>query len=222
MKDTLHTVSFQERGDMPKTKIKLTLPILILVVANCIPVLGVLLFGWDLFPLIFVYWLENAVIGMFAILKLLCSTSHDSWKLKAGHVLFFSGHYSVFCLVHGTIVVGLFGTKGDTVYQTYQIIVQYGLQYTVLALVMSHGFSFVYNYIGHGEYRNVSPRDLMFAPYRRVVALHVVVFFGGIAIMMLGVSHIGLLILVLIKIVADVFAHDSEHSRARLSYAVKN
>jgi hypothetical protein len=36
-----------------------------------VPVFGVLWLGWELFPLVFVYWLENGVIGGFALLKML-------------------------------------------------------------------------------------------------------------------------------------------------------
>ena len=195
-------------------KIRLTPSVLALLAANSIPIFGVLLFGWELFPLIFVYWLENAVIGMFTILKILSSNGRNPWKRKIIFVLFFLGHYSVFWIVHGVFVIELFGARGSTILQTYQFIVQNGPQYTLLALVLSHGYSFAYNYIRQGENKNVTLRGLMFAPYRRVIVLHALVLFGGIIIMILGLSRIGLLILALIKIAADLYAHGCEHARS--------
>jgi len=34
-----------------------------LVIANAIPLVGVLFLGWTVFPLVFLYWLENVVVG---------------------------------------------------------------------------------------------------------------------------------------------------------------
>ena len=40
--------------------------IVLLVVANLVPLAGVLLFGWSLITLLALYWLENGVIGVYA------------------------------------------------------------------------------------------------------------------------------------------------------------
>ena len=37
----------------------------VLIVANAVPLSGVLLFGWKVFPLILLYWLENVIVGAF-------------------------------------------------------------------------------------------------------------------------------------------------------------
>jgi hypothetical protein len=42
-----------------------------MLAANAVPVIGVLWLGWELFPLVLVYWLENGVIGGFVLLKML-------------------------------------------------------------------------------------------------------------------------------------------------------
>jgi hypothetical protein len=41
-----------------------------LIVANLIPLAGVLFFGWSLFETMVVYWLENGVIGFFNLFKI--------------------------------------------------------------------------------------------------------------------------------------------------------
>ena len=53
-------------------KIKiLTYPsIFILILANSLPLLGILFFSWDVFSLLFLYWLETIVIGFFNVLKI--------------------------------------------------------------------------------------------------------------------------------------------------------
>jgi hypothetical protein len=42
-----------------------------LVVANALPLAGVLFLGWTVFPLVLLYWLENVVVGAFNVAKLL-------------------------------------------------------------------------------------------------------------------------------------------------------
>ena len=57
------------------------------VLANLVPAVGVLFFGWDAFTVVFLYWLENAVIGVFNILKMALARSEIETVgdlLKAG------------------------------------------------------------------------------------------------------------------------------------------
>ena len=41
-----------------------------LVVANAIPLIGVLFFGWSVWTILIVYWLENGIVGVFNVLKM--------------------------------------------------------------------------------------------------------------------------------------------------------
>ena len=56
----------------------------------------------------------------------------------------------------------------------------------VVALVGSHGFSFVHNYLANGEYRRVQLTQLMTLPYRRVAVLHITILGGGLLVTALG------------------------------------
>lgn len=48
--------------------------VLSLIVANTVPLFGVLFFGWSTFAVVVVYWAENVIIGMINVLKMLvCS-----------------------------------------------------------------------------------------------------------------------------------------------------
>ena len=42
----------------------------VLIAVNVIPVVGVLFFDWGAFNVVFLFWLENLVIGFFAVLKM--------------------------------------------------------------------------------------------------------------------------------------------------------
>jgi hypothetical protein len=59
--------------------------------------------------------------------------------------------------------------------------------------------------------RSLSPVELMFRPYGRVVILHVVILFGGAVALFLGAPVIALILLIGLKIKIDLFAHRWEH-----------
>src|SRR2546425_9035172 len=60
-----------------------TLSVVTLVAANALPVLGVLALGWSVFPIVLLYWLENAVVGVFTVLKMLLAGPDDTPQLTS-------------------------------------------------------------------------------------------------------------------------------------------
>jgi len=52
------------------SEFRFTPAILALIVMNMIPLVGVLKFGWDAGTIVFLYWLENVVIGLLNIPKM--------------------------------------------------------------------------------------------------------------------------------------------------------
>jgi hypothetical protein len=54
------------------------------VIANVLPVIGILFLQWDLLPVVFYYLLESVVIGAFALLKIRrCEAVSDDWRPDA-------------------------------------------------------------------------------------------------------------------------------------------
>lgn len=117
-----------------KSKVPVSLIILILV--NLLPILGVIYANWSVFEIVALYWFENVVIGVVNVLKILtcCPNSELSDEDKklpeylqpsgTGGVLhhlskllfvpFFSIHYGGFCFVHGIFVFAMLGSKSAT------------------------------------------------------------------------------------------------------------
>ena len=172
-----------------------------------------LFLGWELFPLILIYWLENAVIGLYTIIKMLTCSDSEHFIKKLFMSAFFTFHFGMFWYGHGTFVVGIFGDDSYQVSQAYQLIVDYGLQMAVIALLISHGFSLIQNFYIGSESRELKVEKIMFSPYKRVVVLHVFIIFGGMVLQSIGVTQVGLIILAVIKIIADLIAHKMEHRR---------
>lgn len=192
-----------------------------LILANLLPLGGVLFLGWEIFPLVFLFWLENVIVGVFNALKMLLAAPAKpvAWAAKAFMVPFFCFHYGMFCLVHGVFVFVLFGRgvveiRGPLEWEhLWSVLVNQHLYWAALALAASHGVSFVLNYLRSGEYRQARLDALMQAPYGRVVVLHVAILGGGFLILSLGSPVGGLVLLIVLKIVLDVRAHLRERRR---------
>jgi Family of unknown function (DUF6498) len=192
----------------------------ILLAANLVPVAGVLLWDWSVFALIALFWMENVIVGVFFVLRMLCADPRDPalWAAKLFMVPFFCFHYGMFTAIHGMFVFTLFGGKGYPV-QDVQVLApaaravgELGLWLPLAALLASHAFSFLWNYLYRGEFRSAQLTRLMAKPYGRVVVLHVAIILGGIAAMALGSPVWALLVLLALKIGLDLKAHLKEHS----------
>ncbi len=197
--------------------------VLLLVAVNLIPLGGVLCFGWQVFPIMFLFWLENVVVGAFNVVKLLLARgpgSHVGVKLFL--VPFFTVHYGIFTLVHGVFVFAMFGAdwrgggfgsgSAPSFDRLQDLVTQQHLGWAVLGLVVSHGFSFATNYVLNGTYRTAIPPVLMMQPYGRVVVLHLAILGGGFLVLLMGMPVVGLTLLILLKIGLDVLAHAKLHA----------
>jgi hypothetical protein len=197
----------------------LTPSLLVLLLANALPIVGVLFLGWSVFPLVLLYWLENAIVGGFNVAKMLVAQPREPayWAGKVFVIPFFIVHFGMFTYIHGVLLVALLGPKGtqpfDIVETVPPAIRANHLGWAVLSLVVSHGLSFYWNYIKNGEYQRASLNALMAQPYGRVVVLHLTVLFGGWIVMTLGSPLLALVLLVVLKAAADLRAHKAERQR---------
>lgn len=117
-------------------------------------------------------------------------------------------------MVHGAFVVDLFGGKDNSLEQVPMLIFSSTLKWALLALIISHAFSMLSNYYLRGEYKQLSISAVMFMPYKRVIVLHVFIIFGAMALQSFGVTQVGLIALAIIKILADLMAHNMEHKKS--------
>jgi hypothetical protein len=70
--------------------------------------------------------------------------------------------------------------------------------------------SFLLNYIGRGEFRRVSVMVLMIRPYGRLVVLQIALLVGGVIAAAIGQHWTIVALLMLLKIVFDLFLHVRE------------
>lgn len=191
----------------------------VLVAANLLPLYGVLFWGWEVFPLLALFWMENVIIGVLNAARMLCVDPADAalWAGKLFMVPFFCFHYGMFTAIHGVFVFSLFGGKDYDVpglrvlEPAARAAADFHLALPIAVLLASHLFSFLWNYLYRGEFRRAGLSELMAKPYTRVVILHLTILVGGFGAMALGSPLWALLLLLGIKIAIDVQAHLKEH-----------
>jgi len=199
----------------------LTLSNSALLIVNLLPIFGVFLLDWSVFAVIFLYWLENLITGFYNILRMLIIEPWHilHWIGKLFTVTFFTFHYGMFTAVHGVFVIMLFGREsiGNSAFPSpelvIQLIVRHKLVIAALALFISHGLSFLFNFIGDQEYKRTNLKELMSRPYGRVVILHLVVLIGGFLVALLRSPKAGILLLVSLKTLVDLRSHLKEHKK---------
>jgi hypothetical protein len=204
----------------PSTSTGPRLSAVVLVAANCIPLIGVLAGDWTVFSIVLLYWCENVIVGAFNVLRLIACRPDNPvvWVGKAFLVPFFMVHYGGFTTVHGALVMAMFSGRTAGIDPTHPTgilaaIREQDIGYAVLALALSHGVSFVHNFLLGGEFRRVSPAELMMRPYARVMVLHLTILAGGFLVLALHSPLPALVMLIALKTAIDLGAHVTERKK---------
>jgi hypothetical protein len=241
----------------------LTRSAIVLLIANAIPIIGVLFFGWSLITILVLYWLENGIVGFWNVPKIALAQGPMIPRLsempetargvvasaalarlqlipRAGLSVFFLVHYGIFWLAHGIFVFALpsisgmasgtldrnaacdspifpepgeipIGDAGSCAPGAFGEIAWGSVLIGAAALFLSHGASFLLNYIGNGEYLRTSAPRQMGSAYGRVVVLHLTILIGGFVVALLGAPIGALIVLVVLKAAFDLGLHRREH-----------
>jgi|GEM_PF-715137 len=185
--------------------------------ANLGPLLGVLLGDWTPLEVVFIYWFENLIIGLFVIARMIYKPQGGLAFAIGGAVLstFFMLHYGVFCWVHGMFVFGVLGEATPQLNDqaVFSSAIAYafsgGLKWVALSMLLAHTIRYVQDYwsdsIGSAQLE-------MKKPYRRLLVLHIVIIAGGaLALAMPSGSFVMMLMLIAFKIFSDMKSDKSEY-----------
>lgn len=202
------------------TRIDLTSSIS-LIGANIIPIAGVIFLDWKVFDVMLIFWMENVVIGIINVLKMVTILVQDKVFETIFLIPFFIIHYGAFCAAQGFFIFILFEGEGLSNIELFvnhpigaiKTVIHPGLLYSVLALFLSHFISFWVNFLGRKEYQKTSSVKLMASPYARILILHATIIFGGWAVLATGEKTPALILLVIIKIFIDLKAHQKERMK---------
>jgi hypothetical protein len=209
-----------------------------LIGANLIPLAGVFFFNWDVAFIVLLYWAENLIAGFYNILKIVLTRTGKSIvnSQKLLIIPFFCLHYGGFCAMHGLFLTVFFKIgesspfpANEETWPLHLVFIQIlfnvvakiwanrppEMIWALLGLFISHGVSFVENFILGGEYRQSTIKELMHQPYQRIVVMHIAIIAAGIFVMKFNSPMPMLVILIFLKIVFDLFLHRKSHNKAQ-------
>ena len=189
---------------------------------------GVLVLGWSPFVVMMLFWFENVVIGVLHVVKLLATGARmGAAGLLGGIALaaFFTVHYGIFTAVHGVFVVLLFGTgelgriamdgglDGPALAMVRHLFAERDGWLAVIAIVLLH-LSGLVQWLARTREAPPPLKDLMGAPYGRIVILHVTLIASGFLVQALQAPVVGALLLVGLKLAYDLVTLAREHRQA--------
>jgi hypothetical protein len=145
---------------------------------NLVPLVGVLAFGWPAGNVLVLFWVENAVLGLCTLVKVVTARGPAGTITVNGRprpgtpalwALFFALHYGIFCLVHAAF----------TGIVAYRIGLDTGfwlLGMPVVLLAVRYAVETATSWFGPGGQREtVTPGRAMVQPYPRIIVLHLAV-----------------------------------------------
>jgi hypothetical protein len=98
---------------------------------NVTPIVGVLYYDWQLFPILFLFWLETVVL-----IPLTCVRSHSGW--------FFGGIAAFFCLIHLLFMFVLTGPAAHIETTAALLDESWLLPWAVAAVIFEHGYGYLH------------------------------------------------------------------------------
>ncbi len=190
-----------------------------LALANLLPILGIIWFGWDAFVLLSLYWLETAVLGFWMIVQLatIQLTSRDMpFVLRLPGALFYGAFFTVhaggFMAGHMLFLWAMFSGAWQAKITGPEdfirlIVLGEKLWIPLVCLFVIRGLEFIREVPAYlrgeraGEKVNNSPVIGRF--YGRIILMHLSIIFGGFIAAKVG-TMAPLIILVVAKTALDL------------------
>jgi hypothetical protein len=180
---------------------------------------GVLALGWSPFVVMMLFWFENVVIGVLNVAKILVTGVRLGTAGVIGGIAmsaFFTVHYGLFTAVHGMFVVLLFGGElgrgamdgglaGAAAAMLGYLLAERDGWLAALAIVLVH-LSGLLQWLARTREAPPALKEIMGAPYGRIVVLHVTLIASGFLVQALKAPVAGALLLVALKLGYDLVA----------------
>ncbi len=179
-----------------------------LILANGIPLYGILGAGWDPASVIILYIFETIIIGFFHAGRLLTISKRGepNEKMKMGSIgmtIFFLFHYNFFIFVQSVLLFSLLEGSVNGVGTPFNLVQNFGLYLKEPYLIAIYGFigsQLVYTgrevFVTH-SYETMGADRYMFLPYVRIFIQQFVVILGAFVYMLFD-SVVGIVVLLII------------------------
>ncbi|HEU0052303.1 MAG TPA: DUF6498-containing protein [Longimicrobium sp.] len=189
--------------------------------ANLLPLAGLLFLGWEPLEVMILYWVESVIVWLYTLLKILMVLDPGTGapgSRRAGRIVgrllsgaFMMTQFALGLFVYGWAILGVFGGPemigemgGDPAVAITRMLAAAAGSPVAWALVASHGCEFVMEHRRTHGFHDLDFGGLVFSGFRRLVPVHLMLMIAALPVMLLGAPAIGIAVLVVLKIVADL------------------
>jgi hypothetical protein len=216
-----------------------TPPLIALLCANIITIFIAVAGNWDVATVLFIYWAQSIIIGLFTIISILGA---DSGALASdiGRSLEENGRYGMFnryfSRYYKYLIAGFFALHYGLFHWGYFVfivdsglfgIVDFsspGLWASCGIFFVNHLFSFLY-YSHDGRRGGDYVTEEFTHPYSRIFPMHMTIIFGAIIMAVLSAAGLDstlpvLVLFLVLKLFADMHMHIQKHAGQKEPYQV--
>jgi hypothetical protein len=185
-----------------------------LLLSNLLIIVIAILFQWSILTLLWGYWLQSIIIGLFTVVKLLMFGNRNKHQrllfTSIRDSIFFSVHYGIFHFVY-LIFLYFFSTSGISGFHFRQA--NYvGIAFMGGLFFLNHLYSFLKNYVVEKKYVGSSTNQIFLEPYKRIFPMHLIIIAAGFFSAIVPSAETPLIIMfLLLKSLADLKSHQILH-----------
>ena len=213
-----------------------------MVGVNLIPFAGVIWYDWTPFSVIFIYWLQTGIIGFFSLLKIKKVAEFSEPELQIRVIAFAVWHSGkprpVSEIIHdfvGVYVFGMFTSLLFLIFFTwfesidvfsfgalinspfaFAAAIQESIGVIFLGITtffLNHGYSYIFNFVGKKEFLHSDLPAQLSDSIDRVGMIWGSLFITATTLVFIPYLTTVVAVLVVYKIMFDVYAHLKEHGR---------
>jgi hypothetical protein len=178
--------------------------------------------------ILFVYFLETIIIGVFNALKMFFSIKLGKSK-GYGMILFFLFHYGFFIAIQSIFAFALFGIKDSSLFkepfhilENYEIILNLeDMKYALPAIILTHVGKFFTDFIHNKKYLQFSANEIMTKPYLRIFIQQFVVIISFFFMVFSNAGAIAAILLILFRLIIDLVMESIKENSKTLDYVSK-
>lgn len=197
-----------------------------LLITNIITIFIALVEKWNLSVVIWIYWSQSVIIGLFTFFRIIALKKPVNLKKKAEKNIdskkqteltetqlfylnkfmvapFFLFHYGAFHLVYFVFLIFMFKVN---LYYVMTILIVAALFF------LNHLISFLLNLKKDNEEKKDAGELMAFA-YKRIMPMHIIIIFGSFILDLCNNQFLVLLLFMALKTVADIKMHQIQHEK---------
>lgn len=166
------------------------------------------------YTVLFGYFLETIIIGVFNIFKMIMASKHDgSGKSIWFLVPFFMFHYGMFVAVQSIFAFVIIGISGTSfISEPFRLIENYttiltleGMEYVLPLLVGTQVLKLIFDYTLPKKYIEFTATEIMTMPYVRIFIQQFTVILAMFFIIFSNAGVIAAILLIFFRAVVDFF-----------------